>query len=90
MSPVFNRICCSVFEDVEKIRVVSVSSKTLTTQLEPFVDHAIAAMPASEVPLHDITLSTVTLDEWEAHSYRRPNSDGTQKRRWRFHNWRRC
>jgi hypothetical protein len=73
MSDAFARIRWSVFEDISKIRIDRDDEENSHAELEPFIGHPIGAEAASEVPLHEITLSIVALDEYEGDIYEAPS-----------------
>jgi hypothetical protein len=64
MSEAFNRLRWSVFEDISTILVAPTSEDSGAAWL-PFLNHPIAAEPASEIPLREIGLTCEVLGDYD-------------------------
>jgi hypothetical protein len=64
MNSVFVRLRWSVFEGISTIRVAP-EEEDSGAELKPFIGHPLAAGAATEVPLHEMSFTIITLDELE-------------------------
>jgi hypothetical protein len=71
MAEAFDLLRWSVFEDVPNILVTD-NAEQPSPNLSSFVGHPIATEAATETPLHEITFTIETLDDYEAYGYVRP------------------
>jgi hypothetical protein len=67
----FHRLRWSIFEDVSTILVLD-DPKSQNPYFSPFVGHAIAAEPASQIPLTKIAITNSYVDGYDLYDYESP------------------
>ena len=67
----FHRLRWSIFEDVSTILVLD-NPRSQNPSFSPFVGHAIAAEPASQIPLTKIAITNSYVDWYDHYDYESP------------------
>jgi hypothetical protein len=67
----FNRLRWSIFEDVSTILVLD-DPRSQNPYFSPFLGHAIAAEPASQIPLTKIAITNWYIDDYSLYDYEPP------------------